>query len=478
MSPQTSSEFLDPKSIIIEDRQRKSLAIDSEFIQSVNKRLINPITLRKSDSGPILVAGGRRLQALISGGTELLTENIHFRYFENLSQTEAKVIELEENIKREDLSWRDQVSAVGELHAEYMKRENWTKEKTANELNFTARYIRQFLTVHSHLNSPSLRDATNLAQAYSILQNIAERRTASLIQDLSRTSAQIFDSRSEPENVQNSENSTHNSGSDINSPSKTSAYPIPHSEQSSNVLPNTNSSNNSPPSDQKAVINSNFLTWASTYSGPKFTLIHCDFPYDIKYDSYAKSVTATAEDYDFSGFWPLLDCLLDNLDRLASYSSHIMFWFSMKFYCQTKSRLESAGLYVHEHPFVWLKSDNSGIIPGRDAIFPRRIYETAFLCNRGRRPLIKSLANAYSAPTASNPVHPSQKPEPVLRHFFSMLIDETTDFLDPTCGSGTSLRAAEDTNARSVLGIELDPNYARSAESLLQNARKIRKLNQ
>jgi DNA modification methylase len=53
----------------------------------------------------------------------------------------------------------------------------------------------------------------------------------------------------------------------------------------------------------------------------------------------------------------------------------------------------------------------------------------------------------------------SIKPEPVLREFFRMFVDEFTTMLDPTCGSGTALRAAEGLGAKRVLGIEIDKEF-------------------
>jgi site-specific DNA-methyltransferase (adenine-specific) len=90
--------------------------------------------------------------------------------------------------------------------------------------------------------------------------------------------------------------------------------------------------------------------------------------------------------------------------------------------------------------------------------------------------LIRVAFNSYAAPTVRNKIHPSQKPEPMLRHFFSMLVDETTTMLDPTCGSAASLRAAEDLGARSILGVELDPNYAATALQRTLQARVLRAL--
>jgi len=130
---------------------------------------------------------------------------------------------------------------------------------------------------------------------------------------------------------------------------------------------------------------------------------------------------------------------------------------------------------VQRHPLVWFKSDNSGIIPGRDNQYPRRVYETAFLASRGRRSLIRSMANTYACPLASNPLHPSQKPEPMLRHFLSMLVDETTDVFDPTCGSAAALRAADALGARKILGLEISSEYAERANAATKTAQLLRR---
>jgi DNA modification methylase len=70
----------------------------------------------------------------------------------------------------------------------------------------------------------------------------------------------------------------------------------------------------------------------------------------------------------------------------------------------------------------------------------------------------------------------SIKPEPVLRHFFEMFVDESTIFLDPTCGSGSSLRAAEAAGASYVLGLERNPEFAEQANDALRRARQLRRV--
>ncbi len=150
-----------------------------------------------------------------------------------------------------------------------------------------------------------------------------------------------------------------------------------------------------------------------------------------------------------------------------------MFWFSMQSYQFTYEALsEGTGLNVDPYPIIWLKSDNIGILPAPSR-GPRRIYETAFLCRRGDRKIVRAKSNAYAAPTTGL-IHPHEKPEPMLRHFFEMFVDGNTNMLDPTCGSGSSLRAAESLSANSVVGIETDEEFARLANLELEKTRRLR----
>jgi tRNA1(Val) A37 N6-methylase TrmN6 len=58
-----------------------------------------------------------------------------------------------------------------------------------------------------------------------------------------------------------------------------------------------------------------------------------------------------------------------------------------------------------------------------------------------------------------------------------MFVDETTRMLDPTCGSGTSLCAAESLYATQILGIEIDEDYAEWAARALEHARRQKRDN-
>jgi predicted O-methyltransferase YrrM len=68
--------------------------------------------------------------------------------------------------------------------------------------------------------------------------------------------------------------------------------------------------------------------------------------------------------------------------------------------------------------------------------------------------------------TAGKLAHASDKPGAMLDHFFRMVVDKDTRMLDPTCGGGSALRAARRAHAKEVVGIEQDPTFARTAQTL------------
>lgn len=205
-----------------------------------------------------------------------------------------------------------------------------------------------------------------------------------------------------------------------------------------------------------SIICTDFCEWIKSYSSSKFNLLHCDFPYEKEEHIY----------------WQLLSTLVDNLNTILSYSAHVIFWLDMSCYSETIAKLQGAGLVVNSHPLIWLKSGASSATTS-----PKHSYSTALFCTRGNRPLTRSGQDIYSAPIVSNKIHPDQQSEPMLRFFLSMVVNETTSLLDPTCGSGAAVRAVEALGAKAVLGLELNPTYAASAVLKTLQARALRQAN-
>lgn len=458
--------------IIVDRETRQRRIIDTDGLEASIARigLLQPIVI---DQGFNLKAGERRLTACINLGHK----DILARFVKDLTPIEASIIELEENIKRSDLDWPDLVQAVVKIHGLYLQSdEGWTLGETAQALSLTIGTISMYLRVGNALAEQRIADAGTVREAYNMLSRREQRAAGDALQAL------LEDDGEDAGNVPVNGRQTGVHGDP--DPSADPGTPHP-SRPSAAILPAS-----------ETILTRSFLDWAPGYSGVKFNLVHCDFPYgvdlmagpqgrgaeppqDTTLDSHApdgeKKWTVGYDDANRI-YWELIECLCSNMNRIMSVSAHLMFWCSADHSRIAKTTALFAklapSLKFHRFPLIWIKSDNAGIASD-PTHGPRHIYETCLLASRGARQIVRIVSDAYSAPTDKK-LHPSCKPEPMLRHFMTMLVDETSLVLDPTCGSGAALRAAESLNAKHTLGLEFDQNYADLARQALHNFRLLR----
>jgi hypothetical protein len=408
----------------------------------------------------------------------------------------VQIIELEENLKRVDLTWQETVEAIVRLHALFLSdNPAQTYQQTAEAIGSSdPSYIAKYHLIWKYWTDDAVRACNTVNEAYNLLQRRVKRAQASKLDDwlgkdggdaapeenedgTSNTNFRDGDSGFERGVVLGSvegdevgEASAKPAAEGVSVGSNPAPRPAPVGSPglgASPVFP---------------ILHQDFLTWAPSYAGPKFNLIHCDFPYGIAFGkathrSGANSLTREEGELYHDApdhYEALLACLVANFDRFASESCHVMFWYSNRVETERVTRealLRIPGFSFFRYPLVWHKSDNAGFItPGH----PRHIYETCLLGGRGERPIVKYVSDAYGGPT-DNSLHMSAKPEAMLRYFMGMLVDEHSKVLDPTCGSGSALRAAESLKAEKVLGLETNPEMVRVANKALLEARGLRR---
>lgn len=435
-------------SITVRRDERQRSKVDTGSLKESIRRngLISPVVVTRE---LVLVAGERRLTAC----RELGHETIPVRFVEELSPLELLIIELEENLKRSDLPWQDEVKAVAKLHELYCTiTPGWSQVQSAEALSIGGPYLSSILRVARELDDPRISTATGVMPAYNILARIDERRIGDAV-------GAIMDA-----------------GEEIFAPPSVAPPPLKPGEKAP-AKPTVIAS------PFESILQTSFFTWAPAYTGPRFNFIHCDFPYGMNVfggamsgrDKWATTAQGKAPYSDSKeDYWNLIACLCDNLDRIMSPQGHLMFWFSMEHYTATLEafRKQAPSLIFSPFPLVWVKSDNVGILPDSNR-GPRRVYETALVASREDRFIVKPVGNATYAPT-NKEHHPSTKPEPVLKHFFQMFVDENTTLFDPTCGSASALRAAECLGAKRVLGLESDAEHHANACSALKLFRTLR----
>ncbi len=406
--------------IVGKNRQRKEFSKLKELKDSIARNgLLHPIILTRKNE---LVAGERRWRAF----KELKMEMIPVHYLDELDEYEAKAIELEENIKRVDFTWKETCLAVEEYHRlRQAREERWTHDHTSEIIGLSPSYIGQLLQVARALQSGDKRVAAaeNIRAAYNVIKRKHRRIVETEITQLD------FDTKKDKKEKK---------------------------EKKDEII--------------QDVSVEDFIEWAPHYEGRKFNFIHCDFPYGIGYDSTSYPGSSTWDKYDDSPeiYEALLRTLLENTGRLLYSSAHIMFWFSMHNYQRTLDLFDEYHIPVNPFPLLWHK--DKGIIPDPKR-GPRRQYETAFFASLGDRQVIKSPANIIYSPVKKRD-HISTKPKPVLEHFFQMFVDDLTEILDPTCGGGSALAAAKVLGAKRVIGLDISEERADAAFSAVKGARK------
>ena len=340
------------------------------------------------------------------------------------SEYELQSVELEENIKREDITWQEEVAAVEKFHS--LKQENvegWTQYDTAAALGYSQAEVNKRLSVAAELGNETVAKAERLSAAANIVQRNAERKKTSALDSIGKTFAA--------------------------------------------VATNENS-HASPPAPVVPLLRADFHEWRQSYDGPKFNLIHCDFPYGINVADTPRMGAAMADHYDDSKdvYDSLLQTLAAGMDNVVADSAHLIFWHSMKFHSETVLALRAMGWEVNPFPLIWHKSDGAGIAPNPQKD-PRQVYEAAIFASRGGRLLTAAgcINNVFAHPgrRGEDTIHISEKPQAMLRHFFRMVCDDHSFVLDPTCGSGNALKVAQDMGAPLVLGIEKSEDFYETA---------------
>lgn len=471
------------KVFIPPNRQRKELGDLESLADAISATgLINPIVVKGTGE---LVAGERRFRAVRD---HIKASHIRATIFETLSPVQAAQIELQENIARKQLTWQEEALAIADYHAMKSawiadKSYNlaaglgipWTAKGTASDLGFSSeKHVTAVLRVAAEIRAgdQEVKEATTLRGAINLLTSRAERtRAAAAVRGIALAGPASLPSiikagASKEENTAAVIAAMLNPAPAVAEPlAQTEAPEIPDTTELEAQLAAHMEEERADPT----IITGDFLEWADQYAGPKFDVLHIDFPYGKGYagSNTRKTGRATfAPRYNDSPeiYWQLLAGFLDLQDNIVFEVAHCIFWFDLPYYTQTIELFGEAGWkLVAPYPLVWTKSYEGVASDPRRR--PRHCYETALLFSRGDRKLVNLDKDHFECSGRSGPdkLHLNQKPYSMLRHFLNLIVDANTAVLDPTCGSAMALRAAQELGSPRVLGIELDKSSAEMA---------------
>lgn len=431
--------------VVTPERQRKDFGDITGLAASIRKNgLLQPLIVAPfSDGNYKLLGGERRLRAITSlGWTE-----VDVVLKSDLSHADQELVELEENVRRKELSWPEHVTAVARFYA-LAEADGRLAKDIAGDLQIPEATISKMRTAAKAIvEIPKLATASSWSSAYTLYTQTKAKETESLMEDV------LGELKIEDIPASNF------------APGGIDDFPpgLPVGGVLDSMTPEKEVKVKSKPIIPAgpiiAELNS-FIDWAPTYTGKRFNLIHCDFPYGVGMDTNNLQGSAdrwnlTDGRYDDSPelFDQLVRAFFDNQDKFIADSAHCIFWLAHKNVGKLMGRFRHFGWNPCDVALIWHKSDGNGIAPDVRRQ-PRRTYEIAIFASRGDRTIAKVKAASFAHPTTKEH-HLSEKPLAVVSHFLEMVCDEHTEILDPTCGSGTALEAALRLGASRALGLDV-----------------------
>lgn len=439
--------------VIKPDRQRTEfdpaelqvLKDSIEFLPGERHRqLQNPPVLRREGDDLVLVSGERRIRAITEifelggcfkhNGQTFTAEAGMIPYTDigELSPLEAEEAELDENLKRVNLSWQELAKVHERLHKlrsaqkampvpsqvlgeeVLIQRPPQTIADTAREVfgRSDGAYqdtIRKETIVAKHLDNPAVAKAKSLEEAFKILKKEEEReRNIALGLQVGKT----FDA------------SAHH------------------------------------------LYNRNCREWMASQEPGQFDVILTDPPYGMGADQFGDAggkMQGIQHHYDDSHeswqrlmfgkgtLWTESWCAQSY--RLAKPQAHAYVFCDIDRFHELKQHMEFAGWDVFRTPLIVHKL-NSGRVP-RPQHGPRRQYEIVLYAIKGDKPVTHIYPDVIPCNGDDNLGHGAQKPVELYVNLLQRSVKPGDTVLDTFAGTGTIFPAAHTFKCKAV-GIELD----------------------
>lgn len=424
--------------IITKDRQRK--AFDPQKITELSeseqsKGLMHAPVMRETPEGLVLVAGECRIMGLkeswLLGGSVKFNGYIipegytPYVTLGQLTPLEAEEAELDENLKRTNLSWQEQASAMAKLHrirsmqAQAQGRLHTiadTAMETKGRIDGSYQAsVRKDLIVAKHLDNPEVMKAKTADEAFKILKKQEiQQKNLQLAQEVGKTySSSIHE-----------------------------------------------------------LHNVDCLEWMRECPSGLFDVILTDPPYGMGADTFrsgGESRLSASEhhykdDYDtwlaLMTEWPRLSF------RVAKAQAHAYVFCDLDNFHELKSWMQEAGWYVFRTPMIASKP-NSGRVPLPDE-GPRRQWEMILYAIKGHKKTTAIYPDVITTYQDQSTTHGAQKPVALFTDLLRRSVRPGDTVLDSFAGSGTIFPACQELKCKAV-GLELNPEYMAIAYKRIQD---------
>lgn len=413
--------------IIPEDRQRKVFNPESlgELSASiVSKGLMQALVVR--NDGKTLVAGERRSKAIKLAytmnktfeysGEQVPPDHIPVVCLGELTPDEVYEAELEENIRRDNLTPQEEMLAIARLHELRMKQDpEHTMRATAAEIHqkdsidgSAVTEVRNAQNVAEHLNDPAVAKAKTKKEAVNAVNKILARKHAAKLASEFTASA---------------------------------AEETPH-----------------------VPVQGDAVSVLKRMPSGIVDVVCADPPYGIGANSFGSMADKNHEYDDTESTWKeLMPVVAEESFRVAKAHAHLYMFCDWTRFNELSAMLRRAGWDVWTRPLIWAKGN--GMLPKPDE-GPRYTYEVILFANKGRRKTLGVYPDVLNYKAVTAPRHAAEKPVDVIADLIQRSANPGDHVLDMFMGSGTIFPAANRCKVRAT-GIELnDVAYGQAIQRL------------
>lgn len=469
---------INPATLIIDPRMRRDSPSVRDHIDDLTESirthgLIQPIVIYFDDVGqPHLVAGWCRTQACL----KLQLPEIPYVLRSNLPPDVAKALELEENLRRRDMTWQENILGIYETHQLKVKLaasdlQSWGQRQTGAILGIKAAQVNTAIVLTKEMlaGNKAVLEAGSIDEAQKAL--LAQKQdilTAALAQKagvkLSVSSATKI-TKGKASGPTGKPTSLSTDGLEPDTTPDISIDPAIFGD----LLPSRSKSEQHGQTGKqvhtielsKMLFNVDCHEWFDQREPESVDLIYTDIPYGIDMSNLEEVdgvADVVAHAHDVEENVSQMQSFLTGAFKVLKPDSYLLFWYDLKHHEKLYVWGTEAGFKVQEWPVVWLKTHTCRNMAAQYNW--TKATEYVMVCRKGTPTLKKAQAKNYIAANGMAEKklqrNPFSKPFEFSKELLDPVVLPGMTMLDCYAGGGSLLRAGINMGLK-VIGLEKDP---------------------
>jgi hypothetical protein len=461
--------------IIEGDRVRADYGdLDSLAASIKDQGLIHPIVI---DLSYRLVAGGRRFRAMRD---ILKLPEVEVNFIEVADDAVLRRLEAEENVRRKDMTWQEQVHSIKLVHQHQalqsaLKGQGWTQTMTGQLLGKSQANVSYALQIATLLDKgdEEVNKCSGLTDAIKLLvkrteeaamATLAQQTVVGLTPNATNTPKVIDILAAAADDIYAPAVGLATRPNDIELPSGITAAVPEITVPLSSML-----------------FQASCIDWMSRQPADSVDHIITDPPYAIDMANLQQAntgmdVTSTAAEHDVAENESLHTQMIPEFYRILRPGGFCIMWADAMQWQRQFDLCEAAGFKVQRWPLIWSKTSPC-LNQAAQYNFTKN-FEIAIVCRKGNATLVAPQSSSVwqGSNTSEKDLfgHPFAKPTNLWKWLFNAVAIRGQLILDPFAGSGSSTVAAIQAGL-SPIAVELNPaHYNRLVTNVSNTYRAMR----